>query len=719
MHVNARRFCSAALFLLLAAPGTPAAEPSLSYPSTRKIETVDDFHGTKVADPYRWLEDLSSPDTATFIETQNKLAFGYLEKIQARAAIEKRLTALWDYPRTNVPYREAGQLFYRRNTGLQQQSPLYVRASLTAEEHLLLDPNTLSKDGSVALSQTSASPDGKYLAYGLAPGGADWQTIHVREIATGKDLDDRVEWFRFSGIGWTKDGKGFFYSRFPQPPKGQELSAELLNHRLYYHRVGTPQSEDRLVYERPDNPRWFISSGVTEDGRYLIVYLRQGSDPRNRFYYADLGDPLQPRLDAPVVPIVDEFLARFEVIGNRAGTFFARTDLEAPKRRVIAIDPRLKTGRAAWKTLVPETEYPLEEAAVAGGRIFAGYLVDVKSRVDVYTLDGVREGELALPGVGTAANFTGREDGDELFYQFTSQLMPATVYRYDVRAKTQAPFEPPPAVFDASAYETTQVFFSSKDGTRVPMFVTARKGLRKDGSNPVWLFAYGGFAVSVRPTYSPWVAAWLEMGGVFAVPNLRGGGEYGEEWHRAGMKEKKQNVFDDFIGAAEYLVKEKVTSPSRIVIAGGSNGGLLVGAAMTQRPDLFAVALPAVGVMDMLRYHKFTGGAAWTIEYGNADEAQDFGYIRAYSPLQNLKRGTCYPATLVTTSDHDDRVVPSHSYKFTAELQADQGCPKPVLLRVETQSSHGYTPTDKLISARADLMAFVAQQLGLGAPKGS
>jgi prolyl oligopeptidase len=721
MFVNPRTLCRpAALFLLLAAPLARAAEPALSYPSTRKIETVDDFHGAKVSDPYRWLEDLGSPDTASFIETQNELAFDYLGKIKARAAIEKRLTELWNYPRTNVPIREAGQLFYRRNSGLQQQSPLYVRASVTAEPRLLLDPNTLSNDGSIALSQTSVSPDGKYLAYGLAQGGADWQTIHVREIETGKDLDDRVEWFRFSGISWTKDGKGFFYSRFPAPPKGQELSAELLNHRLYYHRVGTPQSEDRLVYERPDNPRWFVSSGTTEDGRYLIVYLRQGSDPRNRFYYADLGDPLQPRLDAPVVPIVDEFVAQFDVIGNRGPVFLARTDLEAPRRRVIAIDPRLKVGRSGWKTLVPETAYPLEEAALAGGRIFAGYLVDVKSRVDVYSLDGVRECELALPGVGTAASFAGREDGDELFYQFSSQLMPATVYRYDVRAKTQAPFEPPPAVFDAGAYETTQVFFTSKDGTRVPMFVTARKGLRKDGSNPVWLFAYGGFAVSVRPTYSPWVAAWLEMGGVFAVPNLRGGGEYGEEWHRAGMKEKKQNVFDDFIAAAEHLVSEKVTSPSRIVIAGGSNGGLLVGAAMTQRPDLFAVALPAVGVMDMLRYHRFTGGAAWTIEYGSADEPQDFGYIRAYSPLQNLKPGTCYPATLVTTSDHDDRVVPSHSYKFTAELQADQGCPKPVLLRVERQSSHGYTPTDKLISARADLMAFVAQQLGLGAPqKGS
>ncbi len=718
MPVETRTSCRvAAFFLLLAAPGALAAESPVAYPSTRKVDVVDDYNGTKVADPYRWLEDLGSPETNAWIETQNKLAFGYLERVPAREAIRKRLTELWNYPRTSVPVREAGSLFYRRNSGLQRQAPLFVRASATAEPRLLLDPNGLSPDGSVALSQTSISPDGKHLAYGLAQGGADWQTIHVREIATGKELADRVEWFRFSGISWTKDGGGFFYSRFPAPPKGQELSAELLHQRVYYHRVGTPQSADRLIYERTDQPRWFVNSEVTEDGRFLIVSVARGSDPKNLLYYAALGDPLQPKIDAPVVPIVDEFVADFSVIGNRGSTLFVKSDLDAPRRKVIAINPLLRIGRAGWKTVVPETQHPLEEAAAAGGKIFAGYLVDVKSRVEIYSLDGAKEGELALPGAGTARGLSGREDGDELFYQFTSQLTPATVYRYDVRGKSQTPFEAPPAVFDTGAYETTQVFYDSKDGTRVPMFLTARRGLPKDASNPVWLSAYGGFAISVRPSYSPWIAAWLEMGGVFAVPNLRGGGEYGEEWHHAGMKDKKQNVFDDFIAAAEYFVKERVTTPSRIVIEGGSNGGLLVGAVITQRPDLYGVALPAVGVMDMLRFHKFTGGAAWTIEYGSADEPQDFKYIRAYSPLQNLKPGTCYPATLVTTADHDDRVVPSHSYKFTAELQADQGCPKPVLLRVETQSSHGYTPTDKLIAERADLMAFVTQQLGLGAPK--
>jgi prolyl oligopeptidase len=712
-----RAVASAALLAALAAaPARLAAESSLAYPPTRKSDVADDYHGTKVPDPYRWLEDLNAPETREWIDAQNALTFGYLENGPEREAIRKRLTELWNYPRTNVPVREAGRLFYRHNSGLQKQAPLYERRTVTDPPKLLVDPNELSPDGSVAFAQWSPSPDGKLLAYGLAQGGADWQTVHVRDIATGKELPDRIEWFRFSGISWTKDAQGFFYSRFPEPPKGQELSAELVNHRLYYHRIGTPQSEDRLVFERKDLPRWFVSGGLTEDGRYLIVNLAKGSDPKNRLFYADLGDPLHPKLDAPVVAIVDEDIAELSLIGNRGATLLLRTDLDAPKRKVIAIDPRLRTGRAGWKTVVPEKEYPLESVTAAAGKIFAVYLVDVKSRIDVYSLDGAPEGEVPLPGVGTVAAMNGREDGDELFYTFTSPLYPATVFRYDVKARSQAAFEPPPPVFDPSRYETTQVFYPSKDGTRVPMFVTAKKGLVKDGTNPVWLTAYGGFAISIQPTYSPWVPAWLDMGGVYAVPNLRGGGEYGEEWHRAGMRERKQNVFDDFIAAAEHLVREKYTSPGKLVIQGGSNGGLLVGAVMTARPDLFAVALPAVGVMDMLRFDKFTGGAAWTTEYGSAGDPQAFPYLRAYSPLQNIKPGVCYPATLATTADHDDRVVPSHSYKFTATLQAAQACSKPVLIRVETQGSHGYRATDKQIVERADMMAFVARQLGLAVP---
>jgi prolyl oligopeptidase len=706
---------SIALVLASLSGFAEANDPVLTYPSTKKGDVVDDYNGQKVPDPYRWLEDLGSADTQAWIVEENRLSFGYLEKLGARAPLVKRLTELWDYPRTGVPVREAGRLFYRSNTGLQKQSPLFERAGVDAEPRLLLDPNTLSPDGSLALSQWAVSPDGKLLAYGISQGGADWQTIHVREIATGQERPDTIEWFRFSSPSWTKDSQGFFYSRFPEPPKGQELSAELLHHRLYYHRLGEPQSKDLLIYERPDHPRWFVGGGVTEDGRFLLVSVSEGSEPKNRLYYADLGDPRKPRVDAPIVAIMDDNIARLDPIGNRGDTLFVFTDLDAPRRKVVAIDPRLRTGRAGWKTIVPETENALEQAVAAGGKIFAAYLVDVKSRIDVYSLEGAREGSVALPGTGTAAALSGREDGDELFFAFSSQLSPTTIYRYDVRARSQAAFDPPPLRFDAAAYETTQVFYKSRDGTRVPMFLTARKGLPRDGKNPLWLNAYGGFTISMLPAYSPWVVAWLERGGVFAVPNLRGGGEYGEDWHHAGTRERKQNVFDDFIAAAEYLVAERYTAPSRIVIEGGSNGGLLVGAVMTQRPDLYAVALPAVGVMDMLRFHKFTGGASWTIEYGSADEPDAFKYIRAYSPLQNLKSGTCYPATLVTTADHDDRVVPSHSYKFAATLQADQGCPRPVLLRVDTQGSHGYVPTDKLIAKRADLMAFVVEQLKMPA----
>jgi len=693
-----------------------AADASLHYPVVRQSDVVDDYHGTKVKDPYRWLEDLGSADTKAFIEAENALSTAALHAIPAHEAIQKRLTALWNYPRTAVPVREGGRLFYRKNSGLEKQAPLLVRSSLAEPPQLLVDPNTLSPDGSVAFAQSSPSPDGKYLAYGLSQGGADWQVVHVREVATGRDLDDRVEWFRFSGMSWTKDSKGFFYSRYPEPPKGQELQAALEHQKLYYHRVGTPQSQDRLIYERTDLPKWFLGGGATEDGRYLIVYLRNGTDPRNRLYYADLGDPSNPRLEAPIVKIVDEDVAEFRVLGNQGSRLLVRTDLDAPKRKVIVIDPRLRIGRAGWKDVLPEREQPLENAAAVGSKLFAQYLVDVKSQVEVFSLEGKNKGTLALPGVGTVAGLSGREDGDELFYAFTSFLGPTTVYRYDIKAGTTTPFEPPPPVFDPAAYETTQVFFNSKDGTRVPMFLTAKKGLPRDGSAPVWLYAYGGFAISVLPSYRSWVPAWLEMGGVFAVPALRGGGEYGEEWHHAGMKEKKQNVFDDFIAAAEYLVREKYTSPSHLVVEGGSNGGLLVGAVLTQHPDLYAVALPAVGVMDMLRFHQFTGGAAWASEYGSAAEPEAFAYISRYSPLQNIKAGTCYPATLVTTADHDDRVVPSHSYKFTAALQAAQACPKPILLRVDTQGSHGYNPTDKQIARQADLMSFVADELSLALP---
>jgi prolyl oligopeptidase len=706
----------AIMVVTLVVATTWSADAPIVYPKTRASDVVNDYHGTKVADPYAWLEDLGSPETKAWIEAQNAVTASYLGALPVRDRLRTRLTELWNYPRTGVPDLEAGVLFYFHNTGLERQARLFTRTSLTAEPKLLVDPNTLSPDGSVAFSEYAPSPDAAHIAYGLSQGGADWRTVHVREVATGKDLPDSIEWVRFSAFSWTKDGKGFFYARFPEPPKGQELSAALEHHQLYYHKLGTAQKEDRLVFERRDLPKWFVGGAVTEDGRYLLVTLNHGTDVKNRLFYADLGDPLHPNVAAPVVAIADEDIAQLEPVGNDGAVLLVRTDLDAPKHKLIAIDPRLKTGRAGWKTVVPEGEHSMEGAVVAGGKIFVSYLVDVKSEVRIFGKDGKAEGALALPGVGTVAGVSGRDDTPELFYAFTSPLYPTTVFEYDVKTGKSTPFDAPPSLFDPSKYETKQVFFKSKDGTRVPMFLTSKKGLPQDGTNPTWLTAYGGFDISIVPAYSPWVVAWLEMGGIFAEPNLRGGGEYGEAWHQAGMKEKKQNVFDDFLGAAEYLIAEKYTSSAKLAIEGGSNGGLLIGAAMTQRPDLFAVALPAVGVMDMLRYEKFTGGAAWASEYGSVEDPTAFQYIYKYSPLQNLKKGTCYPATLATTADHDDRVVPSHSYKYIATLQADQACQKPVLIRVETQGSHGYRPTDKLIAQRADIMAFVARQLGIEAP---
>ena len=704
-----------AVFALMSVAPAMSAE-SLFYPVTKKGEVADDYHGRKIADPYRWLEDLGSADTRAWIDAENAVTLPYLERLPQRPALIRRLTELWNYPRTGLPHREAGQLFYQHNTGLQKQAPLYRRASLTAQPQLLLDPNVLSTDGSVSLAQWMPSPDGRYLAYALSQGGADWADVHVREIATGKDVPGIVRWFRFSGIAWTKDGKGFFYARFPEPPAGKALEADLKDHQLWYHKVGTAQDQDRLIYWRKELPRYFVGADVSDDGRYLTITLSNGTDPKNRLFYADLGDPLHPNIGAPIVAIVDEDIAELTVLGNQGQVFFVRTDLDAPNRRIIAIDPRLRIGRDAWKSIVPESANALEAATMAGGRLFCQYLVDVKADVRIFSLTGKDVGALDLPGISSVQGMSGRESVAELFYVVTSPLIAPTVYRYDVATRRSASFEASKPAFDSSPYETRQVFYTSKDGTRIPMFVTARKGLVLDGTNPAWLYGYGGFSISITPYYRIAMPAWLEMGGIYVQPALRGGAEYGEEWHRAGKFEKKQNVFDDFIAAAEYLIREKYTSPDRLVIEGGSNGGLLVGAVMTQRPDLFAVAIPEVGVLDMLRYDHFTGGSAWAVEYGTARNAEDFAYLIRYSPLQNVKSGTCYPATLVVTADHDDRVVPSHSYKFVAALQEAQACAKPVLIRVETQASHGYSPTDKQIAERADVLSFAASQVGIRLP---
>jgi len=688
----------------------------MKYPPTIQRSVVDDYHGRAVADPYRWLEDLGSAETKAWITAQNAVTLPLLEALPQHAALLLRLTELWNYPRTGLPVEEAGQLFYRHNSGLQKQAPLYRRASRKAQPELLLDPNTMSDDGSISLADWQPSPDGRYLAYALSQGGADWAEVHVREIATGRNLPDVVRWYRFSTISWTKDGKGFFYARFPEPPEGKVLEAELRDHQVHYHLVGTSQDQDRLIYRRPDLPRHFVGASVTEDGRYLIVTLSNGTDPKNRLYYADLGDPTQPDVGAPVVAIVDEDIAELSVLGNEGALFYVRTDLHAPNRRIMTLDPRLRIDRAGWKSVVPERSHPLESARIAGGKLFCQYLVDVKSEIRIFSLAGEEQGTLDLPGIASIAGMSGREHGKELFYDVSSPLVASTVVRYDIAGKTSSIFDAGKPAFDPSAYETRQVFYASRDGTPVPMFITARKGLVQDGSNPAWLYAYGGFSISVPPHYRPDLPAWLEMGGIFAQPALRGGAEYGEEWHLAGMFEKKQNVFDDFIAAAEYLINEKYTSTDRLVIEGRSNGGLLVGAVLTQRPELFAVAIPTVGVLDMLRFDRFTGGAAWAMEYGSSQDPDQFGYLFRYSPLHNLKPGMAYPATLVVTADHDDRVVPSHSYKFAAALQAAQGGAKPVLIRIETKGSHGYRPTDRQIAERTDILAFVANQLGMKLP---
>jgi prolyl oligopeptidase len=699
-----------ALALLLAAVAAPAAD---RFPPSRQDETITDYHGTRIKDPYRWMEAIESPEVAAWVKAQN--AVTARAALPGRDALKARITALTDSSRIGVPWWEGGRWFHSRNSGLQRQSAWYMRQTLDGPEQLVLDPNVLSPDGSVALSAFTPSPDGKTVAYGLSEGGSDWVTYSVRDLATGKNTADDVRWSKFSTLSWTLDGKGFFYSRYPAPAKGEELKAKLEHHALYYHRLGTPQSQDLKLYARPDQPSWFVWGGVEETGRYLFVSTSQGTD-KNELYVADLGDPKQPNLTAPIRPVVTGHDANYWPLGVVGGKLVVQTDKDAPNRRLVTA-PMAAAEPVRFTTLLAEGEMPLESASLIGGRIATLSLKDVASVVRLYGIDGKLEREVEMPGFGTASGLIGRFDRPELFYSFNSPQMPNTVFLYDAATAKGRPFDPPKLTFDPERFVTERVFFNSKDGTRVPMFVTHRRDLKKDGDNPTMLYAYGGFSATMTPSFSASVIAWAEQGGVYALANIRGGGEYGERWHEAGKLEKKQNVFDDFIAASEYLIREKYTSPARLAINGGSNGGLLVGAVMTQRPELYAVAVPQVGVMDMLRYDEFTGGAAWAVEYGSAKDKAAFQYLRAYSPLHNIKPGVCYPATLVTTADHDDRVVPSHSYKFTATLQVAQAsaasCSRPVQIRVEAQGSHGYRPLDRRIAESADIWAFVAQHTGL------
>jgi prolyl oligopeptidase len=682
-----------------------SASSPIVYPPSKKVEQVDDYHGIKVADPYRWLEDADSPETKAWVEAQNKVTFGFLESIPERARLRERLTQLWNYEKFGVPFREGDRYFFTRNDGLQNQSVLYVgRTPDDPQARVLLDPNTLSADGTVALTNYAVSDDGKLLAYGLATAGSDWNEWRVRNVETGEDLPDRLQWVKFSGASWTKDGRGFFYSRYDEPKEGNLLQSTNYYQKLYYHRVGTPQSADELVYERRDHKEWGFGGYVTDDGRYLGIVVTMGTSPKNLFFYKDLTNP-----EAKVVELIPDFIADFTPVGNDGTTFYFRTDWEAPRGRLIAIDAT-RPERANWREIIPQSRDTLEAVRWVGGRFIALYLSDAKTQVRMFDREGKFVQEIALPGIGTAVGFGGKPEATETFYAFTSFTQPTSIYRYDFATGKSTLLRQPKVAFDPGAYVTQQVFYKSKDGTRIPMFIVHRKGLRRDGKNPTLLYGYGGFNISLTPSFSPARIAWLEMGGVLAIPNLRGGGEYGEEWHQAGTKLKKQNVFDDFIAAAEWLIREKYTQPARLAIQGGSNGGLLVGACMTQRPELFGAALPAVGVLDMLRFNKFTIGWAWESDYGSPQNPEEFKALYAYSPLHNLKPGTRYPATLITTADHDDRVVPAHSFKFAAALQAAHKGDAPVLIRIETRAGHGAgKPTSKLIEETADVWAFLVR----------
>jgi prolyl oligopeptidase len=703
-------FCSAAI----AAP-VPAGDP-WKYPESPRGDVVDEYAGTKVADPYRWLEDLDAPETKSWNDAQNQLTFGFLEKLPQRAQLRERLTQLWNYERFGLPYKEGGRYFYTRNSGLQNQSVLYTVPTLTAEPRVLIDPNTLSADGTIALTAAAVSPDGEWIVYGTAGAGSDWNEYRVRRVATGEDTSDHIRWIKFAAPAWTHDSKGFFYSRYPAPltEAGTAKTFSGLEHqKMYYHVLGTPQEEDRLILEIPQEPKWFVRGETSDDGRFLLVSIARGSSSENLLRFADLGDPKAPRVDAAFVPLVDEWAAKYDFIGSSGDTLFVMTSAEAPRRRIVAIDTRAP-GREHWKTVVPETTDTIETARIIGGRLVVKTMRDATSRLLLFTLDGEAQGEVALPGIGTVASISGRAEEPDLFFNFTSFAYPTTNYHHDLTTAKTTVLHAPKVAFDPAAYETKQIFYTSKDGTRVPMFITHKKGLKPNGNTPTLLYGYGGFDISLTPGFSVSTLVWLEQGGIYAVPNLRGGGEYGKAWHEAGKQERKQNVFDDFIAAVEWLFAHGYTRPEKLVLSGGSNGGLLVGAVINQRPDLCRVALPAVGVMDMLRFHKFTIGWAWVGDYGSSDTPEGFRYLRAYSPLHTIRAGAKYPAVLVTTADHDDRVHPAHSFKYAAAMQAaNPDAELPVMIRIETRAGHGAgKPTSKLIDEAADKLAFATAFLG-------
>lgn len=686
---------------------------SFKYPPTTKVEQVDDYHGTLVSDPFRWLEDTDSAETKAWIEAQNTVTFEYLESIPARQEIRERMTQLWDFPKASAPVRRGDRYFQLCNTGLQNQDVLYISEGLTGEPCILLDPNTLSEDGTVALNTWEVSKDGRWLAYAISASGSDWLIWRVRDVSSGEDLVDEIEWSKFSGAAWRADGSGFYYSRYDPPAPGDDYTGVNYNQKLYYHERGTTQDQDILVYARPDEKEWGFNAEVSDDGDYLILYVWVGTDRRNRIFYQDL------RTGGSFVELISELEAGYYFVGNDGPVFYFRTDLDAPRCRLVAIDTR-EPARQNWRTLIPEGEDVLEVVTMAHNEFIALYMVDAHHQIKRFSVDGKFLSEIMLPGIGAISstgyllNLTGRREDNELFYGFWSFLYPQTIFRYDFKADASEVIFSPELDFNPAPYVTRQVFVTSKDGARIPMFLTHKRDLILDSRNPVLLYGYGGFNIPLTPSFIASRLVWLERGGVYASANLRGGGEYGESWHRAGMMGQKQNVFDDFIACAEWLIAEEITSTPRLAILGGSNGGLLVGACMTQRPDLFGACVPQVGVMDMLRFHKFTIGWAWTSDFGSSDDPEHFKTLYAYSPLHNIRPGTHYPATLITTADHDDRVVPGHSFKFAAALQAAQAGDAPTLIRIQTKAGHGLgKPTSVVIQELSDLYAFLVHTLGM------
>jgi len=687
-------------------PGLVLSKSQIKYPEAKRVDQVDDYFGTKVADPYRWLEDDNSDETAEWVKAENKVTFGYLEKIPFRDKIKERLKKIWDYPKYGVPFKKGENYFYFKNDGLQNQSVLYIQKGLDGKPEVFLDPNKLSEDGTVALAGVSVSKDGKYFAYSIARSGSDWNEVFFMDVESKKKLKDHLKWVKFSGMSWKDDG--VYYSRYDAPKEGDELSGKNEYHKVYYHKVGTSQNDDILIYENKKYPLRNYYAGTTEDESYLILTETESTSGNSLYVRKEDSDKKD------FILIAKGFDYDYNVIDNIDNMLLVYTNYKAPRYKLVMIDPE-KPDVKNWKDVIPEQKDVLQSVSLIGGKIVAEYMHDAASRAYIYKYDGKQIGELSLPGIGSMGGLSGKKDENTAFYSFTSFTFPSTIYKYDISKNKSEVYRKPEIDFDGTRYETKQVFYESKDGTKIPMFIIHKKGLKLNGSNPAYLYGYGGFNISLTPSFSLTRLILLENNFVVAIANLRGGGEYGEEWHKAGTKFRKQNVFDDFIAAAEYLIKDGYTSSKKLAIAGGSNGGLLVGACMTQRPDLFKVALPAVGVLDMLRYHKFTIGWAWATDYGTSEESDEmFKYLHEYSPVHNVKKGTCYPATLITTADHDDRVVPAHSFKFAAELQAKQLCDNPVLIRIETKAGHGGgKPTSKIIEEYTDVWSFMMYNLGV------